>query len=85
MPGSVGSQNEIARYASTAITARPAGTPERRERSDHPALDAADPAGKRQQAAERPEEVAHHEHGHGHTVAPKALNEAPSIAMSKAQ
>src|SRR5947209_17624670 len=40
----------------------PGGHPERRERTDHPSLDAADPTRQRKQAAQRADEVAHHQH-----------------------
>ena len=66
--GSVGSQNENARYTSTATTASPALTPKRREGADHAALHPADPARERQQVAEHADEVGHHDHRPGRRV-----------------
>ena len=42
---------------------------ERRERADHAAVDAADPARQRQQVAEKADEVAHDDHGQRRRVA----------------
>ena len=57
-PGIVGSQKANSAVGRAPPTARPNVDAERRERADHAAVDAADPARQRQQVAEQADEVA---------------------------
>ena len=82
-PGSVGSQNANSAVDEHGDDRERSVDAERGERADHAAVDAADAARQRQQVAEHPDEVGHHDHADRRRAVPNAWNAAQSTAMLK--